>query len=143
MVHHRECLPLVVKAGEHLGGVHPEFHHLEGHAPANGFTLFGEIHGAHTSFAQRLDDPIAAEVRIPRHGSGGADGLSPEVVDTDTPKCALDQALRTQSRGIVGPQFRSATRAVWHVGRNSHLMPLPRARNLQPLDSLFMPGEPD
>ena len=51
MVHHRQRLALVVEAGEHLGGIHAELHNLESHAPANGFTLFGQINGAHPPFA--------------------------------------------------------------------------------------------
>ena len=119
MIHHRECLPLVVKAGEHLGRVHSELHNFKSHAPANGLELFGQIDGAHAPFTQRLDDSVAAEVLIPRHGCGSDKRLSLEVGGTATPKCVLDQTLSAQSRRIVGPQFRSALRAVWHVGRNS------------------------
>ena len=132
MIHHRECLPLVVKAGEHLGRVHSELHNFESHTPADGLELFGQIDGAHAPFPQRLDDQVAAEVLIPRHGCGSDKRLRLEVVGTDTPKRALDQTLRAQSRGVVELEFRSALRAVWHVGRNSHLMPYARGCNLQP-----------
>src|SRR5688572_24162583 len=131
MIHHRECLPLVVKACEHLRRIHAELYNFKSHAPANGLELFGQIDGAHAPFAQRLNDPVAAEVLIPRHDCGSDKRLSLEVVGTDTPKGALDQALRAQSRWVVRPQNHSALRAVWHVGRNSHLMPYGRGCNLQ------------
>jgi hypothetical protein len=42
-----------------------------------------------------------------------------------TIESAPDQTLRAQSRGIVGTQFCSALRAIWHLGRirNSYFMP--------------------
>ena len=39
------------EAGKHLAGVHSEFHYFEGYVPANGFTLLGQVHGTHASFA--------------------------------------------------------------------------------------------
>ena len=51
VVHHRQRLALVVEAGQHLGGIHPELHNLKSHAPANGLKLFGQVNGAHTPFA--------------------------------------------------------------------------------------------
>ena len=95
------CLPLIVEAGEHLRSVHSELHHFQSHAPADGLELFGQIDGAHATFAQELDDPIAAEVRIPRHGCGGTNRLSPELVATGTPKCDLDQTLRARATELT------------------------------------------
>ncbi len=62
VVHHRQRLTLVGEAGQHLAGVHSEFHYFERHAPANGFALFGQVHGAHTAFAQKSNDLIADKV---------------------------------------------------------------------------------
>src|SRR5205814_7156228 len=84
VVHHRERLALVVKAGEHLAGVHAELHNLEGHTPANGFTLLGQVNRAHTAFAQGTDDSVAAEVIILRRGRGEANGLGPELAGAGT-----------------------------------------------------------
>ena len=116
VVHHRKGLALVGEAGEHPCGVHPELHDFERHAPANGFTLLGEINGAHPAFAQGLDDAIAAEVVTRGDAHGRTTRLSPELVANGTLECALDQTPRTESRGIGGIQFSSALRAIWHVG---------------------------
>jgi hypothetical protein len=57
-----------------------------------------------------------------------------------TIESAQDQAIRTQSSGVAGTQFRFALRAVWHLDqdRSSNFMPLaPRSCNLPFRDSLF------
>ena len=145
VVHHRQRLALVGEAGEHLGGVHPELDDLERHAPANGFTLLGEIHRAHTPFAQGLDDPIAAEVVIPAAAPAAAQRLSSEFVRADrTLESALDQALRAESRGIA--EASSAPHCGQFgisAGLRSHFMPFAAGCNLEPHDSLFVSGEPD
>jgi hypothetical protein len=87
--------------------------HLESHAPANGVTLLGEINGPHPTFAQGLDDAIAAEV-LTRGRSCGSIRLSPELVVTGTLECALDQTIRTESFWVAGTQFRAALWTAWH-----------------------------
>src|SRR5205814_8953994 len=116
VVHHGECLALVAKAGEHLAGVHTELHNFESHTPANGFKLLGEINGAHTALAQRLDDPVAAEVLIPCRGCSRTDGA--ELVRAGgTRERALDQTHRAKPGGIARIQFRSALWADWHLAQ--------------------------
>ena len=57
---------------------------------------------------------------------------------------ALDQALRTQSRGIIGIQFRSALGAVWHLNTAAAILCLrPEGCNFDSRVSLFVAGEPD
>ena len=64
VVHYRQRLTLVGETGEHLAGVHAEFHDFKGHTPANGLALLGQVHGAHAPFAYRSKDLITAEVVI-------------------------------------------------------------------------------
>src|SRR5262249_29718370 len=75
-----------------------------------------------------------------RHGCCRANRLGSEPVRIKTPKCALDQTIRAQSRGNIGTQFRSALRAVWHFSpiRTTILAFRSSGCNLWPLDSLFM-----
>ena len=69
---------------------------------------------------------ITAEVVITGCRCRCIDGLSSGFVRANrTVESALDQTLRAQSRGIVGIQFRSALRTIWHFGRirSSYFMP--------------------
>ena len=114
VVHHRERLAFLVEAGEHLRGIQAELHDLERHAPANGFTLLGEIDRPHPPFAQQLDDAIAAEVLARGRRGGRTTRLSPELVAAGALECVQDQTLRTESLGIGGTELRSAVGAAWH-----------------------------
>ncbi len=115
MIHHRQRLALVMEAGQDLGGIHADLHHLKSHAPANGFTLLGEINGAHAPFAQRSKDTIPAEVVITSSAFRCIDGAGSGFVRSNrTLECAQDQTLRTQSGGVAGTQLLSTLRAVWH-----------------------------
>ena len=60
MVHHRECLPLGVKAGDDLFGVHAELDDLERNAAAHWFFLFGDIYNTATTLADLLEKFVAA-----------------------------------------------------------------------------------
>ena len=114
VVHHRQRLALVVKAGEYLVGVHPEFYNFEGYLPANGFALLGQVHGAHTAFTQRSNNLVAAEIAITGSCCRTNRLCSGFAPTKRTIESALDQTLRAQSRRVIGTQFRSALRAIWH-----------------------------
>ena len=115
VVHHRQRLALFGEAGEYLAGVHAEFHDFEGYTPANRFALLGEVHGAHTAFADGPNDVITAEVVITGWSRRCIDGLGSGFICANrTIESALDQTLRTQSRGITGTQLRFAMGAIWH-----------------------------
>jgi hypothetical protein len=129
VVHHRQRLPLVGEAGEYLVRVHPEFDDFERYTAANGFPLLGQVHGAHTPFAQRTKDLKTAEIVITGCRCRCIESLRSEFVRPNrTIENALDQAVWAESRGIAGIQFRCALRAIWHFGLicNSYCMPLPR-----------------
>src|SRR5262249_21407708 len=118
MVHHRERLPLVVKASQHLRGIHARLHDLEGHVPTNGLELLGEVDTAHPSFAQWPKDVIAPEVVIARRESADRDWRCDRFVCANhAVESAHDQTLRTQSGGATGTQLLSALRAVRHSTR--------------------------
>ena len=80
MVHHRQRLTLIGEAGQYLARIHAKFHDFKSYRPANGFALFGQVHGAHATFAQRSNDLIAAEIVIACRRSSSIDGLSPELI---------------------------------------------------------------
>ena len=61
MIHHRERLPLGLKAGDDLLGVHAQLDDLECHAAADGFLLFGDIDHATAALAEILAQFVAAD----------------------------------------------------------------------------------
>jgi hypothetical protein len=126
VVHHRQRLALVREASEYLAGVHPEFDDFKRYTAANGFALLGQVHSAHTPFAERSKDVITAEIVITGCPCRCIDGLSSGFVRANrTIERAQDQTLRAQSGGIAGSQFLSALRAVWHLDqtRRSYFKP--------------------
>jgi hypothetical protein len=68
---------------------------------------------------------ITTEVVLTTCRRGAVDCLSSIVRANRTVEGALDQVLWTESSGIIGIQFRSALRALWHLdqNRNSHFKP--------------------
>jgi hypothetical protein len=146
VVHHRQRLALVVEAGQHLSGVHSEFHNFESHTPANGLKLFRQVYGAHASFTKRSKNTITAEVIFTGSRYYRIDGLTSGLVRAErTIESTEDETLRAQSGGITGARFLSALRAVCHVdqSRNSYFRLSPNPCNFQLCDSLFVAGEPD
>src|SRR5262249_42220362 len=147
VVHHRQRLALVIKTGEHLGGVHAQLHNFESHAPANGLELLRQVYGAHASFAERSKNTITAEVVIVGCRCRCTDGLSSGFFCAKrTIEHTQDQTLRAQSGGIAGTELLSALRAGGHIDerRRNLILRLSLQRcNLQPHDSLFVPGEPN
>ena len=118
VVHHRQRLALVAKARQYFVCVHSEFDDFEGDGAANGFALLGQVDGSHTAFAKRSKDVITAEVVIGESRRQGVNSVNSGVAAAKrTLEHALHQALRAQSRGIIGSQFRSALRAACHRGR--------------------------
>ncbi len=61
VVHHRERLPLRLKPGDHLLGVHAQLDDLERHAPAHGYCLLGHINHATSPFAHTFQQLVTPE----------------------------------------------------------------------------------
>ena len=151
MVHHRQRLALVVEAGEHLAGVHPELHDLEGDAPANGFTLLGEVHGAHAAFAERADDLIAAEVVVARPRQGPMAWVWGRRPPEELSRAAWIRHAGHRPAGSAGPSSAPHRRQVgiWTKGEPQAARGRPfycviaAACNLRGRDALFAAGAPD
>ena len=60
MVHHRQRLALRFESGHHLTRVHPGLDDLEGNASV-GRLLLGQIHHAHSAFAEQAQDAIGTD----------------------------------------------------------------------------------
>ncbi len=61
VVHHRQCLALGLEAGDHLLGVHPELDDLQGHPPADGLLLLGQVDDGESALADLLQDLVVAD----------------------------------------------------------------------------------
>jgi len=62
MVHEGQGLPLGLKAGDHLFGIHAQLEDFEGHAAANRFHLLGHINNATTALPDLLEEFVTANV---------------------------------------------------------------------------------
>jgi hypothetical protein len=58
VVHQRQRLPLGLEPGDHLLRVHPRLDDLQGHPPAHGPGLLGDVDDAHPPLADRLHQPV-------------------------------------------------------------------------------------
>ena len=63
MIHHRQRLPLGLKSGDHLPGVHAELDDLERHPAPDRLRLLGHVHDAHAAFADLLQQLVGADDR--------------------------------------------------------------------------------
>ena len=61
VVHHRQCLPLGLEAGDHLPGVHAQLDDLQRHPPADGLLLLGQIDDGEAALADLLQDLVVAD----------------------------------------------------------------------------------
>jgi hypothetical protein len=61
MFHHRQRLPLGLKAGDELPRVHSQFDQLDGDEPADGLLLLGLVYDRHPPFADGLEDLVWAD----------------------------------------------------------------------------------
>jgi hypothetical protein len=61
MVHHRQRLTFGLEPCDDLPGVHAQFNHLEGHAPADGFLLFCQVNHAAAAFADFLKEFVTTD----------------------------------------------------------------------------------
>ena len=61
MIHHRERLPLLFEAGDHLLGIHAHFDDLQSHAPTHGLFLLGHPHGAKSALTDLLEKFVVAD----------------------------------------------------------------------------------
>ena len=68
MVHHRQRLPLGLKAGDDVLGVHAQLDDLERHAPPDRLLLFGHENHAAAAFADFLQQFIMADARSKAFG---------------------------------------------------------------------------
>ena len=62
MVHHGQCLPLRLEAGDDLPGVHAWLDHFESDLPLHRLSLFGHVDRAHPSFANLLQELVGADL---------------------------------------------------------------------------------
>jgi len=62
MAHQCQRLPLGLKAGDHLLGVHAQFDNLHRNGSANAVALLSSVYVAHAPFADLLKDMVAADV---------------------------------------------------------------------------------
>ncbi len=63
MIHHRQCLPLGFKPGNHLAAVHARLDDLERNAAADGPLLFRHVDHAHAPFADLLQQLVGPDLR--------------------------------------------------------------------------------
>src|SRR5262245_14849562 len=61
MAHHREGLALTLEASDDLARVHAELDDFEGDPPAKRLFLLCQIHNAHTTLAERLENSIRTD----------------------------------------------------------------------------------
>ncbi len=69
VIHHRQRLPLLLEAHDHLFAVHARLDDLERHAPPHRLELFGHPDRAEAAFADLLEqfvmaDPVLAFLRF-------------------------------------------------------------------------------
>src|SRR5262249_27460755 len=69
MIHHRQRLPLGLKSGNDLPGIHPELDDLQRDHAAHGLFLLGHEDHAEAAFADLLEELVAADPRT--WGFGG------------------------------------------------------------------------
>ena len=61
MIHHGEGLPFLLKAGDHLFGVHPRFEDLQGYPAAHRCFLLRDPDDAKTAFAELLHQLVGSD----------------------------------------------------------------------------------
>ena len=71
VIHHRQRLALLLEAGDHLLGVHPQLDDLERDPARHRLALVGEEHRAEAAGADLFDQGVAAEDRAGSLGGAG------------------------------------------------------------------------
>ena len=61
MIHQRQGLPLRLKAGDHLLGVHPQLDDLQGHQPLEGTLLLGQVDDPEAAFPEHTQQLVASD----------------------------------------------------------------------------------
>ena len=61
MLHHRECLPLGLEAGQDLLGVHAGLEDLQRDSAPHRLDLLGLVDDAHAAFAEHLENAVRAD----------------------------------------------------------------------------------
>ena len=80
MVHHGEGLTLRLEAGDDVPRVHSELDHLQGHTPAHGLRLLGQIDGSHPTLTDLLEELVGPDGRgLVQRGGCRCDGWQPSL----------------------------------------------------------------
>ena len=77
MIHKRERLPLGLKAGDDVAGIHAGLDDLERDLTPHGPLLFGDEHQAEAAFADLLHELVRADHRAGAFGKGVIHGRRP------------------------------------------------------------------
>jgi len=97
VVHHRQCLPLRLEAGEHLFGVHARLDHFQCDHPRNRYALLGHPDGAEATLADGLAQLVGADLVAFLFGVGFLEFFRPES------GTVLVAKERIRARGIDQP----------------------------------------
>jgi hypothetical protein len=79
MIHHRQGLPLRLKASDHLASVHAWPDDLQSHAALDRFALLGHVDDAHAPFADLLQELVRADLHSGPLSRRRSDGRSRDV----------------------------------------------------------------
>ena len=74
MIHHRQCLTLGFKPGDHLPRVHARLDDLQRDAPLDRLLLLGHVDDAHAAFAELLEQLVGADLGAGLFGDGLVEG---------------------------------------------------------------------
>ena len=74
MIHHRQRLPLGLKASDDLASIHARFDDLQRDPSLNWLLLLGHVHDTHAPFAHLLEQFVGADPGAGFFGDGPVDG---------------------------------------------------------------------
>jgi hypothetical protein len=105
MFHHRQGLTLGLEASDDLFGIHPKLDDLQGDPSANGMFLLSHKDDAEASFADLLEEFVAADLcaRAFTHGNSRTGGL---INVRKVEKAGAGGVVRCQERFNALPQLR-------------------------------------